>query len=459
MIVTQTPIGADWVKKALSPSHPTIKIRGIPDMYSGNTAFVEYRTRYRLAMPSDWSPAPTSWGASVSHSSSPVAPLCVKYLAPDGSANGPYTLYNSMAGDGQTANARVASWMAKVERARLVYGSVTANLDAPATASQGSWMAASVPSEPQVRTVSGVITTAQAAGAAAAAAAKTPSSASVGALATNASQICYLCSYYSEADYIAAASRLRMQPSYAYGVMAPGADNGGCYAVTTLDPIGRWVGQREQCAFLTTDGGVLPDVEAADGVFPYFTGVDEGGNAVGGFTPAFNDATGLHPGQVGLPLSNLTSSHILFEGLSPEATVILDVIQGWEVVSVPNGPYMPFVQQSPLCDPIALELYQVIQRQLAGNYPACYNDMDKLWDLIRKAAKVALPIIGMMGPVGAAISAAGSAIVGVLPSRKTKKTDKSLVTTRSTVVGSGGTSGSAASGSSSRSKRTGKGKR
>lgn len=445
-MVTQTPQGSDWLKKALSPSHPTIKIKGVPDLYSGATAFIEHKVRYRLSIPAAIKDTATTWGFSLTHGANPIAPLCVLYTDQTGPAEGPLSLYNSLAGAGESAMLRIASWNARVERHRLVYGSVTLNLDAPATASQGSWMAANVPAEPEMRSVSGVITTAQAAQTVKSAG----SSASLGALALESAQIVPLCAYYAEEDYVAAASRLRMQPGYGYGVMAPGAETGGCYVIQTLDPLGKFVGQRDRCAYLSKQGGVLDDANA-DGVYPYLTGVDEAGVLVGGITSPYQDSTGLHPGSMGPPLANLTSSQVLVEGLSPEATVIVDLIQGWEVVSVPNGPFMPFVNQSPLVDPVAIEAYQVIRRQLKDAYPAAYNDWDKLFSVIRKIASVVLPAIGMMGPVGSAVAAAGSALVGALPK---KKTSQALITTKSTVVGSGSSPGTGGSGSSRRTRST-----
>jgi len=74
---------------------------------------------------------------------------------------------------------------------------------------------------------------------------------------------------------------------------------------------------------------------------------------------------------------------------------------------------------SPLYDPVALAAYHRINRELKDAYPVDFNDLGKLWDVIKSAAKVVLPVIGSLGPVGAAVSTVGgSAIAGVEAIRK-----------------------------------------
>lgn len=71
-------------------------------------------------------------------------------------------------------------------------------------------------------------------------------------------------------------------------------------------------------------------------------------------------------------------------------------------------------RMSPLYDHVALTAYHRINRELKDAYPVDFNDLGKLWDVIKGAARVVLPVIGGMGPVGAAVSAGGQgAIAGI----------------------------------------------
>jgi hypothetical protein len=71
-------------------------------------------------------------------------------------------------------------------------------------------------------------------------------------------------------------------------------------------------------------------------------------------------------------------------------------------------------RMSPLYDPTALAAYHRINRELKDAYPVDFNDLGKLWEVIKSAAKVVLPVVGGMGPIGAAVSGiGGGAIAGI----------------------------------------------
>jgi hypothetical protein len=70
-------------------------------------------------------------------------------------------------------------------------------------------------------------------------------------------------------------------------------------------------------------------------------------------------------------------------------------------------------RMSPPYDPVALASYFRINRELKDAYSADYNDLGKLWEVIKGAAKVALPVIGSLGPVGMAVSSLGHGALGI----------------------------------------------
>lgn len=85
---------------------------------------------------------------------------------------------------------------------------------------------------------------------------------------------------------------------------------------------------------------------------------------------------------------------------------------GWEYQVAPSTTLVSFAKTSPVYDPQALATYFKISRELKDGYPADYNDLGKILDVIKGAAKTVLPIASsvfpVLRPVSALVSAAGS---------------------------------------------------
>jgi len=101
---------------------------------------------------------------------------------------------------------------------------------------------------------------------------------------------------------------------------------------------------------------------------------------------------------------------------------------GFEIQANPSSSLSPYLHLSPAYDPVAIADYFRISRELKDAYPADYNDLGKLWDVIKRVASFALPVISGMGPIGAMIGTAGGGLIsgvdairGAVAARKAKK--------------------------------------
>lgn len=90
----------------------------------------------------------------------------------------------------------------------------------------------------------------------------------------------------------------------------------------------------------------------------------------------------------------------------------------------PNSMLAPQQSMSPPYDPIALASYFRISRELKDAYPADYNDLGKLWSVIKAAAKVVGPVLGAIpgpvGLVGGAITSGISAVDAIIGASRGK---------------------------------------
>jgi len=111
--------------------------------------------------------------------------------------------------------------------------------------------------------------------------------------------------------------------------------------------------------------------------------------------------------------------------LSPQTSFAFYVRMTVECRVTPISPLAPQQQMSPAYDPVALASYYRISRELKDAYPADYNDLGKLWDVIKQAAKVALPVLSMVpgpvGMVGTALNAGVTAIDSFVKAGSSKK--------------------------------------
>lgn len=106
---------------------------------------------------------------------------------------------------------------------------------------------------------------------------------------------------------------------------------------------------------------------------------------------------------------NSTFGGIVFRGLSQGATLNFTFRMGFEARCVPTSSFTSFLKVSPEHDLMAITNYYKVARQLKDAYPVAYNDMGRLWDLIKGAARVVSPVLSVV-PGGELIKKAGGVL-------------------------------------------------
>lgn len=379
-----TPGGRAWITKALHPSDPIPCCEGVPTMNSRPTIMLNYNMVFIAA--------PTSqigtWGFDASLVPDLFQPMSIRALGPTGLP----VLYSSFLNPGlrdpttpifNFATAQRVFNSMGIEAHRLTYMGVTAYQDGPALSNQGTLVAAQYPVARQ----------------------KINIGCPPGALTTAFSDIRGV--RYQVSD----------EPNYETSQLMPNAYFGeskdGCYMPLRLDGDYRYVTEADRehlCngfpkVVAAYDTYATPTAAPPSTIFPFpdcpqaYWNV-AGGPYIGG-TPVYR------------PL-NATWGSICARNLSVATRFAFYVRMGIECLVTPSSVFAPQQKMAIPYDPIALASYFRINRELKDAYPSDHNDLGKIWDVIKSAAKVALPIIGGFGPYGAAISGIGNGVMSIV---------------------------------------------
>jgi hypothetical protein len=121
--------------------------------------------------------------------------------------------------------------------------------------------------------------------------------------------------------------------------------------------------------------------------------------------------------------------NICVKGASVDTSFTCFVRSGWELMVFPSSTFSPYLGVPPIEDPLALDVYRRVSRQLKDGFPADYNDLGKIWDVISKAVKVASPFLGMIPKVGPIleVGAEGIRSIGDSIRNSTRKKKKVVV--------------------------------
>jgi hypothetical protein len=144
--------------------------------------------------------------------------------------------------------------------------------------------------------------------------------------------------------------------------------------------------------------------------FPHYS------DTAGALHPAYVTFNGATPGYAiaGAPTSPMLSgnvAHICARNLALTTSYSLFFRFGIEMQVKPQSFLAPQMKLSPPYDSTALDAYFAIARELKDAYPADYNDLGKLWDVIKRAANLALPAAAAAGPYGMAAATAARAVI------------------------------------------------
>jgi len=101
------------------------------------------------------------------------------------------------------------------------------------------------------------------------------------------------------------------------------------------------------------------------------------------------------------------------------------VRMGIEIQVQPGALYTTELKMSPAYDPLAIEQYYQISRNLKDAYPADYNDLGKIWDVISGLAKTLAPALAVVPGVGPALAAGIPAVASVFDAFRGAASSKS----------------------------------
>lgn len=404
-----TDNGKAWCIKALHPSDPVVEVNGIPDKSAVPSVFMNYQATYTLGTArADTNP----WSFDAALVPNPVGPL---WATTNDGTNDHVTTYLNPQLAGEDFNAKFQSFLEMAERWRLAYMSVTVYQDGPSLADQGTISACQVPTSFAQTCTAPQDCAMLLDGGNPTRVMLTPTIAIVDAsdwpsfercqampnsYFAKSKEGCYLplkltktCQqWHSIADSTMWAPRELNMPN-------PDAYNG-------------------EVGLVNAGGSTMPISDDASFVrpgayFPY--GTNHGTAGVGaGAEPAWRLRAGptevykafvATRGSLVPHLMNDNVGHICVRNAASTTSFSFFVRMGIEMQVQPSSPLAPQMRISPAYDRDALETYFAIARELKDAYPADFNDLGKIWNAIKGAARFALPAAKMLPGIGPVISA------------------------------------------------------
>lgn len=118
-------------------------------------------------------------------------------------------------------------------------------------------------------------------------------------------------------------------------------------------------------------------------------------------------------GGVTSALCNDIVGHICAQNLALTTRYTFVFRVGFEVQVQPATILSPHQALSPAYDPMAVETYFKINRELKDAYPEEFNSLGKLWDFISSAAKTIAPALGVIPGYGPLIAGGIGAATGI----------------------------------------------
>lgn len=400
-----TSSGSDWCLKALHPSDPLTEVRGIPDHSAVPSVLMNYQATFTVNCPSSGT---GTWGFNSTFLPHPINFLTMTNFRMNDSATvGEQYLNPQIEGTSHTEKYRNFKNLA--QRWRLAYAGISCYQDGPDLSNQGTIVVAQSPVAPVTRYASPLW----------------------GETLEPMKKILM----YTDED----------KPDYEKSQAMPNAyfnqSKEGAYVPLKLtDSCQKWSTESDDVGF-----GLMTDIADHDvfGVLrstPYTTQDQyphHQMDATNNLDPIYVSyssgvMTGAH-GQSTSRMLNGTFAHICARNLDPVTSFSFFVRVGIEMQISPSSVLAPQMKLSPPYDPLALDTYFRIARELKDAYPVDYNDLGKLWDVISGAAKTVLPMMRNMGPTGQLVSTVGDTVVRVGDKIRSKKKKGKKVTPKSIV--------------------------
>lgn len=367
-----TTEGRDWCIKALHPSDPLTEVRGIPDHSAVPSVLMNYQSTFTLAPQAG---ATGSWSFDASLLPHPIAFMAVQ--ATDSVGTLEYEFDNTQL-TGATHAAKYATYTAMAQRWRLAYMAVTVYQDGPDLANQGTIVVSQPPVMPRAY---------------------------------------YPCFTDTVIDVLSCGTKCVAYdaddaPNFATSQATPNAyfnrSREGAYVPLKLtETCQDWSSEADAVSITNNakrgpDGTLMIlDVNDTLRYWPFW-----------GLEPAYAQPSApVFKVSPTSPLLNGTVAHISAKNLDVGTKYSFFVRCGIEMQVSPSSLLSPQLKLSPPYDPVALDAYFMIARELKDGFPANYNDLGKIWDAISSAAADVLPILQKLGPYGQAAASIGRGIV------------------------------------------------
>jgi len=387
-----------WCLKALHPSDPLVEVTGIPDQDAAPTAFLNYQSTFTVTAPTP----DQTWKFDACLLPNPVSLMYVRKARSDDFGSSATNFLNTQL-PGNTTFEKYANFRTLFERWRLAYMSVTVYQDAPALANQGTIVVSQVPIKPRKCS---------------------PVGNNVPYLDVNNVALMLIphIEAYSETDY----------PNYERSQAMPNSyfarsDNGAYVPLKLTNTCQKWHSEEDSVIYAQNDlettavvpadllalGQLLgaiaipgyPNLAAMPPIGPFPVPLIHSTGRVASITSAGRTPTAMLIGEAAPAMCNDIWAHISARNLSPQTSYSFFVRAGYEVQVSPSSSMSPQLKLSPPYDALALQHYFAIARELKDGYPADYNDLGKLWTVIKEAASSVAPLLKMVPGLGNVISA------------------------------------------------------
>jgi len=379
-----TTTGADWCVKALHPSDPLTEVRGIPDQSSVPTVCMNYQSTFTLRTTSTntWSfdmtmlPHPYYFAFWQGNDGGVFCPESVDTLEGN--------MWNTQiiqGGGMPTSDQLLSTWLGLAQRWRLVYAGVTVYQDGPDLANQGTIVVAQTP---LVAPTTYLVHT-------------------TGAVSEQTVGV----KYYSQPILGPSFSRSQNMPNAMLGRSRDGAYVPLKLTETCQD----WYGPE-------TIIGVVSGVSSTVGqsvtvIIPTTYTPNYPFPAVHSTTYNLGPPASL-AGAAVVDLISSNCAQISARNLSPQTSYTFFFRYGLELQMAPSSALTPQLKLSPPYDPKAMITYFMLNREMKDAYPADYNDLGKMWDVISGAVKTLAPALNLvvpgLGPVARSVTGFGDAI-------------------------------------------------
>lgn len=402
--------GADWCLKALHPSDPITEVRGIPDHSAAPSICMNYQTTFTLKPPTAGT---STWGFDMALLPHPVNFAWIKSVDSVETDSPLYTTVLNSQLDGATHAGCYESFSNMCERWRLAYASVTVYQDGADLANQGTMVVAQVPSAPRYRNAAG------------------PWEFTTPKVYTYPRLEVWDTDVFSGSLDLPQFEASQGMPNAYFGRSREGAyiplkltDTSQDWTSASDEVYWTYALERTRQAIRLPNGVGDPD-DVQDLTFPHCA---HSSDALPNAYVSINQASTGYSivGNPTSPMLNGNIAHCCARNLARTTSYSFFFRFGIEMQVKPQSFLAPQMKLSPPYDPVALNAYFAIARELKDAYPADYNDLGKLWDVIKRAATYALPVLARAGPYGKLASSVGTVVLAGGDAIQKMRSDKKL---------------------------------